>query len=284
MTTNRVTTPDTFDTLRAALAGMPGLPPDAGTAEPFPLPVAGRWANPLGRAAREAGVVLYVHGGGFEQRRPEFEDLLAYHVSRAAGRPAFRVDYSLAPAHPFPAACDEVAAVYRTLLARGVPAERTVLFGESAGATILLEALLTLCAGGVPLPGAAVPVSAVTDFTLTSPSIDSPAGRDVLGRATLERIVGQYLNGQPNDQAPQSPIHGDLTGLPRMLLVVGADEALLDDSRRYAEAAAKAGTQVTLDIYEGMPHGFHAAVLPSPQPPVGTTFLNRLTAWLSEEH
>lgn len=49
MTTNHVTTTDTFDTVRAALVGMPGLPPDAGTAEPFPLPVAGRWANPPGR-------------------------------------------------------------------------------------------------------------------------------------------------------------------------------------------------------------------------------------------
>jgi len=286
LTTNLVTGPDTYDTVLAAMTGMggaPPLPPGADTAEPFALRTPGRWANASGRAARDAGVLLYVHGGGFEQSMPAMEHLMAYRLSEAAGRPAFAVDYALAPAHPFPAAHDDVVAAYRGLLAEGVPAERTVLIGESAGATILLEALLTLKAEGVPLPGAAVPVSAITDFTLTSSSIDAPAGRDVIGRETIEHIVAQYLNGRPNDRAPQSPIHGDLAGLPRMLLVAGGDEALLDDSRRYAAAAADAGVDVTLDVYEGMPHAFHVTVLPDPHPPVGVTFLERLTAWLFAE-
>ncbi|WP_433176627.1 nitroreductase/quinone reductase family protein [Actinoallomurus sp. CA-150999] len=281
---NRVTGPDTFDTVLTSLsAGPPPLPPGADTAEPFALPVPGRWANASGRAPQEAGVVLYVHGGGFEQRMPEFEHPMAYHLSKAVGRPAFNVDYSLAPEHPFPVAHDEVVTAYRALLAEGVPAERTVLFGESSGATLVLEMLLTLRAEGVPLPGAVVTVSPITDFTLTNPSIDAPAGRDVVGREVLEHVIGQYLNGRPNDQAPQSPIHGDLAGLPRMLLVVGGVEALLDDSRRYAEAAAEAGVEVTLDIYEGMPHAFHIAVLPDPQLPVGVTFLKRLSAWLGAD-
>lgn len=283
----RVTSPDTFDTVLTALTGMragpPQLPPDADTAEPFALPVPGRWANAQSRMPWEAGVVLYLHGGGFEQRNPELEHLMAYHMSKAAGRPAFNVDYSLAPEHPFPVAHDEAAATYRALLAEGVPAERIVLFGESGGATIALEMLLTLRAEGVPLPGAVVPVSSITDFTLTNPSIDAPAGRDFIGREVLERIVGQYLNGQPNDRAPQSPIHGDLASLPRMLVVAGADEVLLDDSRRYAEAAAKAGVEVTLDVYEGMPHVFHLTVLPNPRLPVGAIFLKRLSAWLGED-
>ncbi|WP_329247648.1 nitroreductase/quinone reductase family protein [Actinoallomurus sp. NBC_01490] len=286
LTTNHVTGPDTFDTVLTALtglsAGAPPLPPDAETAEPFALPVAGRWANASGRTPQEAGVVLYLHGGGFEQRTPELEHLMAYHLSKAAGRPAFNADYSLAPEHAFPVAHDEVVAAYRALLAEGVPAERTVLFGESAGATLALEVLLTLRAEGVPLPAAVVPVSPITDFTLTNPSIDASAGRDVVSREVVEHVVGQYLNGRPNDRAPQSPIHGDLTGLPRMLLAVGGDEILLDDSRRYAEAAAEAGVEVTLDVYEGMPHAFHVAVLPAPQPPVGAVFLNRLSAWLDD--
>ncbi|GAB3960983.1 hypothetical protein GCM10029978_011990 [Actinoallomurus acanthiterrae] len=287
LTANRITGPDTFDTVLAALTGMsagpPPLPPDADTAEPFALPVPGRWANASGRLPQEAGVVLYVHGGGFEQRNPAFEHPMAYHLSKAAGRPAFNVDYSLAPEHPFPVAHDEMVTAYRALLAEGVPAKRTVLVGESSGATLVLEMLLTLRTEGVPLPGAVVPVSPITDFTLTSPSIDAPAGRDVVGREVLEHVVGQYLNGRPNDQAPQSPIHGDLAGLPRILLVVGGDEVLLDDSRRYAEAAAEAGVEVTLDVYEGMPHAFHIAVLPDPRLPVGATFLKRLSAWLGED-
>lgn len=37
-----------------------------------------------------------MHGGGLGRRRPEFEDLMTYHVPKAAGRPAFAIDYSLA--------------------------------------------------------------------------------------------------------------------------------------------------------------------------------------------
>ncbi|RMI42338.1 steryl acetyl hydrolase [Actinomadura harenae] len=223
---------------------------------------------------------MYVHGGGFKNRMPEFELLIAYHLSKTTGRPAFSLDYSLVPEHVYPVAHDELVAAYRGLLAAGVPAERTVLFGESSGGTLILEALPSLRAEGVPLPGAVVPVSPITDFTATSPSIDAPGGRDGLTREILEQVIARYLDGLPNDQAPQSPIHGDLTGLPRMLMAVGGSEGLLDDSLRYAEAAAEAGVDVTLDVYEDMAHAFHLVVAAEPRPPVGATFLDRLSAWL----
>lgn len=284
MQTNHVSVPDTYDTVRAALVAMSGGPPPlpsrADTGEPFRMPVPGRWANGSGRPPQEAGVVLYLHGGGFEERNPSFEHVIAFRLSEATGRPTFDLDYSLAPEHPFPAAHDETVTAYRALLAENVPAERTVLYGESAGATILLEALHTLRAADVPLPGAVAVVSPITDLTLTSPSIDAPAGRDALDRPSLERLIGQYLAGSPRDAAPQSPLHGDLAGLPRTLIAVGGDEALLDDSRRYAEAAADAGVDVTLDVYEHLPHAFHMTVLADQRRPVADTFLERLSSWL----
>jgi acetyl esterase/lipase len=120
--------------------------------------------NATGRPAVEAGVTLYAHGGGFEYRNAEFEQVMAYRLSAATGRAAWAVDYRLAPAHPFPAALDDVVAAYQSLLDRGVPASRTVLFGESPGATLVLSALHVMRSQDMPRPGGIVAVSPITDL------------------------------------------------------------------------------------------------------------------------
>ncbi|MEU1665021.1 alpha/beta hydrolase [Streptomyces sparsogenes] len=257
--------------LRLPADGAPDLPGDA---DPVPaLPSAGtgpgQWVNASGRPATEAGALVYAHGGGFAHTEPRAERLLASHLSRATGRPVFAVDYRLAPAHPYPAALRDVLAVHDSLLAHGVP--DIVLFGESAGGTLVLSALLALKADGKPLPRA-VAVSPLTDLTLSGPSLDANDGLDLINRAVLERVARQYLAGAPPDRAPQSPLHGDPSGLPPLLLAAGSREVLLDDAKRFAEAAP----DCVLDVYEGMPHAFHLAMLTGPPLPTTTTFLRRL--------
>jgi virginiamycin B lyase len=287
LTVNRITSPGGVSGVRAVLApmrtGPPPLPAGADLTASLPQAggVPGQWVNTTGRPVAEAGVTLYVHGGGFERGSPELEQVMAYRLSAATGRAVWALDYRLAPAHPFPAAHDDVVTAYRSLLDHGVPASRALLFGESAGATLVLSALQTMRSQDMPWPSGVIAVSPITDFTLSSPSIDSPAREDMLSRPVLEHIITQYLDGAAPDQAPQSPLHGDLADLPPLLIPVGGDEALLDDARRLATAASAAGTLVTLEIYEGMPHAFHLSAMAQTPPQVAITFLDRLTAWTS---
>ncbi|MFG1808198.1 alpha/beta hydrolase fold domain-containing protein [Streptomyces sp. NPDC049040] len=225
-----------------------------------------RLADASGRTPGEAGTLLYVHGGGFSDRQPEAERALARHLSRATNRPVLGVDYRLAPQHPYPAAVHDVAAAHRVLLDQGVPAEHIVHFGESAGATLVLSALLTLKAAGEPLPGAAVLVSPLADLTLSSPSLTDNRGRDTVTRQGLEQACAQ------------SPLHGDLSDLPALLIATGGAEALADDARRLAAAARVAGTVAELDLYEDLPHVFHLALLAGPTAATDT-FLRRLAEW-----
>ena len=53
-----------------------------------------------------------------------------------------------------------------------------------------------------------------------------------------------------------SPLYGDLRGLPPILIYVGADEVLLDDSTRFAEKAKDSGVDVAMKVWEGMFHCF----------------------------
>ena len=270
--------------LTAVLGGLGSvrLPADAGLSPLLPGTggVPGVWVTAGGPASAEDGVILYVHGGGFEHRRPELMNLLAHRTSRATGMPVLAVHYRLAPADPYPAPLDDVVTVYRSLLEQGVPAERTVLLAESSGAALALSALLVLKETGTALPAGVVTHSAVTDLTLSSPSVDTNTAHDPgVDRALLTRFIGQYLDGAPAGRAPQSPLHGDLTGLPPLLLTVGSAEALLDDTLRFARAASEAGNKVSVDVYEAMSHAFQALVV-SEENPTGRTLLDRVARWI----
>ncbi len=248
----------------------------AGALIAAPLPadaeVHGDWVRAPGA---RGGAVVYVHGGGFVHTLPEAERVVAYRLSRATGRPVLRVDYRLAPAHPYPAALEDLLAAWQGVLDQGVPALDVVFVGESAGATLVLSALLELRRTGREQPGAAVAISPITDLALTGASLTANDGKDVLSRAVLETVTGHYLAGADAGAAPQSPLYGDPRGLPPLLVAVGTDEVLLDDARRFAEAADAAGVSVRLDAYEGLPHAFHLS-----EP--GEVFFDRLGRWLAD--
>jgi epsilon-lactone hydrolase len=55
-----------------------------------------------------------------------------------------------------------------------------------------------------------------------------------------------------------SPIHADLRGLPPIYIQAGSAEILYDMLCAFAECAGKQGANVTLDVWENMPHDFQA--------------------------
>jgi epsilon-lactone hydrolase len=72
-----------------------------------------------------------------------------------------------------------------------------------------------------------------------------------------EELAGQgasYRGGVPADSPLVSPLFGDLSGLPRLLMQVGTHEVLHDDTIRFAERARAAGADVEVQIEDGMPH------------------------------
>jgi monoterpene epsilon-lactone hydrolase len=129
-------------------------------------------------------------------------------------------------------------------------------------------------------PAGVVTVSAVTDLSLGSPSIDTNAPTDAgVNREMLTFLVGQYLADAPADRAPQSPIFGDLSTLPPLLMIAGGAEALLDDTLRFAEKATAAGVKTQVDVYEAMPHAFTLVALDDDNP-TGRMLRDRQTRWI----
>ena len=92
-------------------------------------------------------------------------------------------------------------------------------------------------------------------MTLSGASLDDNAQLDpFISRPALQMMAGAYLQGQDPKTPSASPLFADLTGLPPTLILVGTNEALLDDSTRTADRARHAGADVTLSVAHDMYH------------------------------
>ncbi|MGX5827766.1 alpha/beta hydrolase [Mesorhizobium sp. 43Arga] len=220
--------------------------------------VAGWWCIPGDAAAGQA--LLHCHGGWFNWGTAEAFRHLVGHIAARANTEAFIPDYRLAPEHPFPAGLDDVEAAYDGLVATG--AQRIVILGDSAGGNLALSLLSILAGRSDSLkPVGAVVLSPVTDLTLSGASWQSRATADpYFTRVQVVELVRSYLAGHDPTDPLASPLYGSLAGLPPMCLHVGDDEMLLDDATRYTEQAVAAEVDATLDIWNGMPHGFLSGV------------------------
>jgi acetyl esterase/lipase len=201
------------------------------------------------------GVVLYFHGGGYMIGSLASHRGLVALLSNAAGTPAFSVNYRLAPEHPFPAAHEDALAVYRALIEAGTPATRIALAGDSAGGGLALVTLMRARDAGLPMPACAFLMSPFVDLAGTGDSVRQNADVDVVVRpGMIEAMGGTYLNGVSTTHPHASPLYGDPSGLPPLLIHVGTHEAILDDSLRFVRRAAMAHVPVELSVYARMPH------------------------------
>ena len=98
-----------------------------------------------------------------------------------------------------------------------------------------------------------------TDLALTGDSIVARATHDpLLARESLEGARHFYVGPMDAKDPRVSPLYGELTSLPPVLLHVGEDEILLDDARRYADLLAKSASPAELHVWQGMVHVFPA--------------------------
>ena len=219
--------------------------------------VPGEWV--VAPEADDDRVVLYLHGGGYVMGSLKSHRSLVAKLSAEARARVLSLDYRLAPEHPYPAAVEDAVAAYRFLLAEGVPAARIAISGDSAGGGLTLATLLALRDAGVPLPAAAVPISPWADLEGTGESMKTRAAVDVMIQPNrLKETADWYANGADMRQPTASPIYGDYTGLPPLLIHVGDAEVLLDDAVRVSDRAKAAGVDVTLEVWDEMPHVWHA--------------------------
>lgn len=206
--------------------------------------------------------VLYLHGGGYVSGSGGNYAPFAAAISAAAKGAVLLVDYRLAPEHPFPAGLEDCLTAYRWMIENG-PVKATFIAGDSAGGGLTLATLLALRDRKLPLPNGGIPLSAFADLTCSSESIQTQVDKELyMYPGCLPKFVELYAPGQDLRNPLVSPVFGDYTGIPPLLIQAGDYEVIRDDSVRVAEKAKADGVDVTLEIWPGQVHVFQIRGLP----------------------
>jgi monoterpene epsilon-lactone hydrolase len=224
-------------------------------------------------------VIFFVHGGGYVSGSCSDHRIHVSKFVKGTDIGALLFEYRLAPENPFPAALADSVEAYRWLLAKGVSSSNIVFAGDSAGGGLCLATLLALRDMGIPLPAAAVAISPWTDLRCTGESYRSNAKKCISPEGTWTAFSSHYV-GDHDPALPRiSPLCGDLHGLPPILIFVGGDEILLDDSICFAQKAKDAGVDVTLRVGDGM---FHCFPLCAPIFPEATRAMDEICAFIKD--
>ena len=217
-------------------------------------------------------IMVYLHGGGYLVGSMRTHRVTLSKISRVAAARVLGLDYRLSPESHFPAPVEDTVAAYRWLLSNGADPKKIVFGGDSAGGGLTVSAFVALRYLGEPLPAAGICISAWTDLDHTGESMITNAEVDPnISRERLTGMAKTYMGGKDLRAPLASPIYADLHGLPPLLIMVGSIEVLLDDSTRLAERARAAGVDVTLEVWDDMPHNWplFAPILPEGQQAIG---------------
>lgn len=144
--------------------------------------------------------------------------------------------------------------------------ERVILGGSSAGAGIS-AALSQRCRDeGVGVWGVVLNVPVVCDWRHFG-GVEREVGMGMrsyegAGEAVLPSGVMKWIWETLYPEAERSlgvdasPLLGELEGLPKHMVFVAGQDALCDEGLAYAKKLGHAGIDVTLEVYEGVPHIF----------------------------
>jgi acetyl esterase/lipase len=201
-------------------------------------------------------VFVHVHGGAFVFGGGDSALREAIWAAHGLGAKIVSVDYRRPPTHPFPAATDDVVAVWQEVT-KDQGANKTALFGTSAGGNITLAAVLKLKELGKPLPGAVFAGTPATDLANKTDTWYTLEGLDPLGKreGLIEATFELYAGGEDLSSPLLSPINGNLKGFPPTILISGTRDLLLSDTVRMHRALRAASVVADLHVYDGQTHG-----------------------------
>lgn len=211
-------------------------------------------------------LLINVHGGGFNTCAEACSLMESLPIAFLAGMKAISIDYRMAPEHAFPAASQDVEAVYRELLKTYKP-NAIGMFGCSAGGALSAQSAAWLPAQGLPQFGAvgifgsgafrgeggdSVHFAKYADGLWRAPRFIRPAGSALPPAPTIR----SYFDGVSSSDPMVSPAvdQAVLRKFPPALIITGTRAADMSPAVVTHARLLEAGVKSQLIVGEGMGH------------------------------
>ena len=230
------------------------------------------------RAAAGRAPVLYLHGGAYVFEISPFHWLAVARVVSAARVPMVVPIYPLAPLITAAETVVTASRIGAEMVAASGPGRVTVM-GDSAGGGLALAVAQQLRDTAIGPLRQVVLISPWLDVSMTEPESAAIDRYDAMLHAPGCAEAGRvYAGDLPVTDPRVSPIHGDLTGLPPIILFSGTHDILHPEARRLVALAQQAGVPIDHHVLAEGQHGY-------PLHPMreGTAALRRISALVAEE-
>lgn len=200
-------------------------------------------------------VVLYLHGGAYIVGSPKTHRHITTRMALLSGCRVLAVNYRKGPDHMFPAAHDDALKAYRWLLSEGYSPKNIAFAGDSAGGNLCIALTKILKEKSLPIPACLGLMSPWTNMASDFKSSKTNRFKDPYLPADRMIEAARLYAGNRDLRCPElSPVFGDLSNMPPTIIHCSSIEVVRDDSIIYTKNAKAAGSQVDLEIYDGLPH------------------------------
>lgn len=207
-------------------------------------------------APKSDTVIVHIHGGAFMSGSSfatrNFTSTLCYET----GHEVISIDYRLAPEHKWPNGLEDcfkvfnhVSKLYKTVY----------LVGPSAGGNLCCSMMHKLIDNNCRLPDKVCLMSPTTFFDTEEGTHTDRVSRDPMcgvPNYTTDKIGFYVEPGTDLRNKYISPLYGDLSKFPELLIFVGTEELLFDDSVLLYAKAVMSGVKAELVVGEGYMHVF----------------------------
>ena len=210
--------------------------------------------------------LIYVHGGAFSYKASAYHKKLACIYAMKAKCRVYFPDYHLTPKYPYPAAYDDVLALYKYIMENseelGIDHEKIGMAGDSAGASIAALICNNYEHEDLKPPCLQMLVYPLTDINMQTDSMKKFSDTPLWNSKNNRRMWSYYCSNLKTENAyGASPMHCRLPQIiPDAYIETAEYDCLHDEGILYGKKLREAGANVEINDTIGTIHGYDFAL------------------------